>query len=114
VNADIKEVCRGMGYDPRISHTYLEAGLDFGGPCLAKDLSALLKIAEGKGYQPHLLKAVLERNQRQISGVLTKLKNLVGYLLYRKIITIYGLSFKAGTNDCTQLPCLEGNRPSGE
>lgn len=99
VNADIKEVCRGMGYDPRISHTYLEAGLGFGGPCLEKDLSALLKIAEGNGYQPQLLKAVLERNHRQIAGVITKLKDLVGYLLYKKIVTIYGLSFKSETND---------------
>lgn len=99
VNADIKEVCLGMGYDPRISHNYLEAGLGFGGPCLEKDLSALLKIAEGNGYQPQLLRSVLDRNERQISTVMAKLKSLVGYLLYKKIITVYGLSFKAGTND---------------
>lgn len=99
VNADVKEVCLGMGYDPRISHNYLEAGLGFGGPCLEKDLSALLKIAEGNGYQPQLLRSVMDRNQRQISIVMGKLKEMVGYLLYKKIIAVYGLSFKAGTND---------------
>ena len=99
MGADVKEVELGMGYDPRIGHAYLEAGLGFGGPCLEKDLRALLKLAEGNGYDPQLLKAVLERNEKQIGEVIAKVKQQVGDILYKKVISVYGLAFKAGTND---------------
>ena len=99
VGADVKEVAKGMGYDPRIGHEYLEAGIGFGGPCLEKDLKALIKIAEASGYEPGLLRAVLEKNEHQVRQVIAKLKELVGYLLYRKVIAVFGLAFKPGTND---------------
>lgn len=99
VGADIKEVAHGVGFDPRIGHSYLEAGPGFGGPCLEKDLNAVIKISEDNGYEPSLLKAVLERNDRQIASLISKLKQLVGSLLYKKTIAILGLSFKSGTND---------------
>ena len=99
VGADVREVAKGMGYDPRIGHEYLEAGIGFGGPCLEKDLRALMKIAEGSGYEPAFLNAVLEKNEHQVRQVIAKTKQLTGYLLYRKIIAIFGLAFKAGTND---------------
>jgi|Deesub1362A_J573_1020465.scaffolds.fasta_scaffold00470_4 UDPglucose 6-dehydrogenase len=99
VGADVKEVAKGMGYDPRIGHEYLEAGIGFGGPCLEKDLKALIKIAEASGYEPGLLRAVLEKNEYQVRQVIAKLKELVGYLLYRKVIAVFGLAFKPGTND---------------
>lgn len=99
LGADIKEVVDGMGYDPRIGHAYLEAGLGFGGPCLEKDLRALIKIAEGNGYELRLSRAVLDRNERQVAEVVTKLKQLTGYLLYKKIVAVFGLAFKAGTSD---------------
>ena len=99
VGADITEVTHGISYDPRIGHRYLDAGLGFGGPCLEKDLSALINIAEGRGYDPHVLRAVLERNGRQMGRVVAKLKQLVGNLIYRKTIAVLGLSFKPGTND---------------
>lgn len=99
VGADVKEVAKGMGYDPRIGHEYLEAGIGFGGPCLEKDLKALIRIAENNGYEPRLLNAVLEKNEYQVRQAITKLKELTGYLLYRKIIAVFGLAFKAGTND---------------
>lgn len=99
IGADVKEVARGMGYDPRIGHEYLEAGIGFGGPCLEKDLKALIRIAENNDYEPRFLNAVLEKNEHQVRQVIAKLKELTGYLLYRKIIAIFGLAFKAGTND---------------
>lgn len=99
VGADVKEVVKGMGYDPRIGHEYLEAGIGFGGPCLEKDLRALIKIAESCSYEPGLLSSVLEKNEYQVRQVIAKLKELTGYLLYRKVIAIFGLAFKAGTND---------------
>ena len=99
VGADVKEVAKGMGYDPRIRHEYLDAGIGFGGPCLEKDLKALIRIAENNDYEPRFLNAVLEKNEYQVRQVIAKLKELTGYLLYKKIIAIFGLAFKAGTND---------------
>lgn len=88
-----------MGYDDRIGHKYLEPGIGFGGPCLEKDLKALIRISENNDYEPNLLRAVLEKNEYQIHQVVNKVKELVGYPLYRKIIAVFGLAFKAGTND---------------
>jgi UDPglucose 6-dehydrogenase len=99
VGADVREVSRGMGYDPRIGHAYLQAGLGFGGPCLDKDTRALIKIAEGNGYEPGLLRSVLERNERQVEDVVAKVKFMIGHLLYHRTIAVFGLTFKAGTND---------------
>ena len=99
VGADVAEVGRGMGFDPRIGHSYLGAGLGFGGPCLEKDLRALMKLAEGNGFEPQLLRAVLERNEKQVVEVITKLKHQVGQFLYQKTVAVLGLAFKAGTND---------------
>jgi UDPglucose 6-dehydrogenase len=99
VGADIREVSRGMGYDPRIGHAYLQAGLGFGGPCLDKDLRALIKMAETSGFEPGLLRSVLERNELQIDDVVRKVKFMIGHLLYHRTIAVFGLAFKAGTND---------------
>lgn len=99
VGADVREVAKGMGYDSRIGHEYLEAGIGFGGPCLEKDLKALIRIAENNDYEPRFLNAVLEKNEYQVRQVIAKLKELTGYLLYGKIIAVFGLAFKAGTND---------------
>jgi len=99
IGADVKEIARGMGYDDRIGHKYLEPGIGFGGPCLEKDLKALIKISENNDYQPNFLRAVLEKNEHQIRQVVNKVKELAGYPMYRKIIAVFGLAFKASTND---------------
>jgi len=99
VGADVVEVTKGMGYDPRIGHNYLQAGIGFGGPCLEKDLSALMGIAEANDYEPNLLRAVRERNEAQVRQVVRKIKDSLGYLLYGKVIAVLGLAFKSGTND---------------
>ena len=85
-----------------------EAGIGFGGPCLEKDLKALIKISENNGYQPNFLRAVLEKNEHQIRQVVNKVKELAGYPLYRKIIAVFGLAFKAGTNDVRTSLALRG------
>jgi len=99
VGADVKEVTEGIGYDPRIGHSYMRPGLGFGGPCLEKDLQALIHVAEGNGYHPWLLKAVISRNEEQKGEVITKLKELCGHHLQGKTVAVFGLAFKAGTND---------------
>jgi len=99
VGSDINEVVRGIGYDPRIGSTYLNAGLGFGGPCLEKDLRALMTIGESNSYHPNLLRAVLDRNVQQVEQVVAKLEHLVGGLLTGKTLAVLGLAFKSGTDD---------------
>ena len=99
VGADVREVERGMGYDRRIGHDYLQAGIGFGGPCLEKDLHAIITVAEDHRFDPQLLRAVLERNEQQTAYLVAELKRLTGPLLHHKVIAALGLSFKAGTND---------------
>jgi UDPglucose 6-dehydrogenase len=97
--ANISEVTHGLGFDPRIGHGYLKPGIGFGGPCLEKDLTALVALAESKGYEPTLLRSVLDRNERQMTDVVNKIRAQAGAPLYQKTIAVFGLSFKAGTND---------------
>ena len=99
IGADVNEVSLGMGYDSRIGHTYLQSGLGFGGPCLEKDLNALIKISQENGHEPQLLKAILDRNERQKTLMISKLKELSGNTLETRTFALFGLSFKAGTND---------------
>ena len=99
VGADVNEVVRGMRNDPRIGQAYLSPGIGFGGPCLGKDLNSLIQIAENKNYDLPLLKAVAERNDRQVGEIIDKLKAHLGRNLNQKTIAAFGLAFKAGTND---------------
>jgi len=99
VGADVVEVARGMGYDRRIGEGYLNAGIGFGGPCLIKDLKALIKIAEDKGYEAGFLKAILEKNEHQTRTIVYKIKEFLGEPLYERKIGVLGLTFKPGTSD---------------
>ena len=78
VGADIGKVAEGLGYDPRIGHRYLQAGIGFGGPCLEKDLVALINFSGLEGHTPQLLKAVLDRNDEQIRVIIRKISGLLG------------------------------------
>lgn len=106
VGADVREVTRGLGYDPRIGSSYLQPGLGFGGPCLEKDLRALIRIGEETRYEPRLLRSILERNEQQLREIVSKIKDVVGYLLYRRIVVVFGLAFKGGTSDVRNSPSL--------
>jgi UDPglucose 6-dehydrogenase len=99
VGADVREVARGLGYDRRLGNGYLSAGIGFGGPCLTKDLKALIKMAENYGYEPYHLKSILEKNEHQVREVVRKIREAMGGTLYNKRIGILGLAFKAETSD---------------
>ncbi|TLM99525.1 UDP-glucose/GDP-mannose dehydrogenase family protein, partial [bacterium] len=98
LGGDIREVIRIIGMDPRIGMNYLKPGLGFGGPCLNKDLKALIYAIHEAGGDSGLLEAVYNRNERQMHLVLQKLKSVLGFL-NNKRIGLLGLAFKAGTND---------------
>ena len=75
LGADVKEVATGMGYDKRIGHAFLDAGLGYGGSCFPKDVKALAYMAEVKGRHPQLLRAVMEINNYQRRSVVRKLED---------------------------------------
>jgi len=97
--ADVSEVLHGIGYDPRIGHAYLAPGIGFGGPCLEKDLLSLIRFAEGAGYEPAFLRAILEKNDHQVRQVIRRVTDLLDAELYARTIAVLGLAFKPGTSD---------------
>jgi len=106
VGANIEDVVRGLGLDPRIGTAHLQPGLGYGGPCLPKDARALEFLATSKGYDFKLLKAAIEVNARQRSLVIEKLKQSLGSLKGREI-ALLGLAFKPGVDDVTEAPALD-------
>ncbi|AZR72020.1 hypothetical protein BBF96_00520 [Anoxybacter fermentans] len=107
VGADISKVSYGIGLDHRIGNNYLQAGLGFGGPCLTKDLKAMIAFCKRViTYEPHLLKAVLKVNELQPELVIKKVKEVLGNLEGKRI-GILGLSFKPGTDDMRNAPALK-------
>lgn len=106
VDADVKEVALGMGYDRRIGFEFLRAGPGFGGSCFPKDCRALLEIARRAGYEFRLLEGVLEVNQRQMQRMVEKAEGYLG-TLEGKVVAAWGLAFKANTDDVRESPALQ-------
>ena len=105
LGADIKEVATGMGYDPRITRRFLDAGLGYGGSCFPKDVKALAYMAEEQGRHPQLLRAVMEINEDRRNLLVEKARELLGDLDGRKI-GLLGLTFKPNTDDLRDAPAL--------
>ena len=106
LGADVKEVAVGMGYDKRIGHYFLDAGLGYGGSCFPKDVKALAHMASIHGRHPQLLRAVMEINKDQRLRVIQKLRNQLGKLQDRTI-GLLGLAFKPNTDDLREAPSVE-------
>jgi UDPglucose 6-dehydrogenase len=106
LGADVKEVAAGMGYDKRIGHAFLDAGLGYGGSCFPKDVRALAHMADEAGLHPQLLHAVMEINHDQRRLVVTKLTNILGSLR-GCTIGILGLAFKPNTDDMREAPSID-------
>ena len=106
VDADVREVALGMGYDQRIGFEFLHPGPGYGGSCFPKDTAALLYAAETAGYDFSLLKGVVRVNQEQHERMVTKLTALVGGSLAGATVAVWGLTFKANTDDLRDSPAL--------
>jgi UDPglucose 6-dehydrogenase len=107
VGADIKDVALGMGYDSRIGHEFLKPGPGWGGSCFPKDTRALVRIAEDAGYDFNLLQGVVVVNDEQFDRVAQKVIELAGGSVDGKRIAVWGLTFKARTDDLRESPSLE-------
>ena len=105
VGADVTEVARGMGMDPRIGPKFLNAGLGFGGSCFPKDVSALKILAGNSGYHFQLLTSVIEVNELQKRRVMSKLDKHLDSLVGKRV-ALLGLAFKPDTDDMREASSL--------
>lgn len=104
-SVDYTAIARGLGTDPRIGRHFLNAGLGFGGSCLPKDLSALKNSALRRKVETKLLDAVMEVNDTQIELYLNKLGTALPDLADKQI-TVWGVTFKPGTDDLRSSPAI--------
>jgi UDPglucose 6-dehydrogenase len=104
MGADIEQVRRGIGSDPRIGYHFLYAGTGYGGSCFPKDVKALQRTAEQTGMQLHILKAVEQVNEAQKGILVHKLTARLGERLDGRRFALWGLAFKPNTDDMREAP----------
>ena len=104
--ADIGEVTKTMGLDPRIGPAFLAPGPGWGGSCLPKDTRALLRSARDVQVDFAVLRAAIDANTRQHELVVGKIRSAVDSPLRGVRIGLLGLTFKAGTDDLRDSPAL--------
>jgi len=104
LGADVANVKRGIGSDPRIGNLFLNAGIGYGGSCFPKDVKALIGTAAECGYTLQVLAAVDEVNDRQKETLLAKVRAHFGTGLAGRRIAIWGLAFKPNTDDMREAP----------
>jgi len=99
VGADIEHVRQGIGSDARIGYHFLYAGCGYGGACFPKDVSALQQTAHDAGMHLKIIEAVNQVNETQKSRLLDKITRRFGDDLTGKRFAVWGLAFKANTDD---------------
>jgi len=105
-DADVEQVARGMGLDPRIGSLFLKAGLGYGGSCFPKDIKALARIGEDLGVDISLLKAADKINSYRVKVFIGKVRKAL-WILKEKTIAVLGLSFKPETDDIREAPSIK-------
>jgi UDPglucose 6-dehydrogenase len=106
LGADIDQVRRGIGSDPRIGNQFLYAGCGYGGSCFPKDVRALLHSAAEVGEPLQLLSAVERANERQKHVLVKRVVERFGEDLRGRLFALWGLAFKPDTDDLREAPSL--------
>jgi len=106
LGANVDFVRRGIGSDSRIGQSFLFPGPGYGGSCFPKDVKALVKMGAECGVPLDVLAAVESANERQKTVLVSKLRSALAGDLAGKRIAIWGLAFKAGTDDMREAPAL--------
>ncbi len=96
--ANVDDIAKTIGLDPRIGKLFLSAGPGYGGSCLPKDMKALINFADEVGIKPTLLNAVEQTNNKQIQNIILSIEKILGSL-EKKHITVLGTAFKPNTDD---------------
>ena len=104
VGADIEQVRRGIGSDPRIGKHFLYAGTGYGGSCFPKDVKALIHIGREHGVELQVLHAVESANERQKHVLVDKVVACFGADLAGRTFALWGLAFKPDTDDMREAP----------
>ncbi|MBI2752669.1 MAG: UDP-glucose/GDP-mannose dehydrogenase family protein [Betaproteobacteria bacterium] len=104
LGADIEDVRRGIGADPRIGYHFLYAGAGFGGSCFPKDVKALQRTADEAGQPLRVLAAVECANEAQKRVLAEKIRARFGSNLSGRCFAIWGLAFKPNTDDMREAP----------
>ena len=107
VGADARDVLLGLGYDKRIGFEFLRPGPGWGGSCLPKDTRALLYTAREAGYDFSLLAGAIASNDEQLDRVISKVVTACGGSLDGVAVAVWGLTFKANTDDRRDSPSLD-------
>ncbi|MFZ9731249.1 MAG: UDP-glucose dehydrogenase family protein [Ilumatobacteraceae bacterium] len=106
IGADIEDVRRGMGADPRIGSSYLYPGIGFGGSCFPKDLRSLEYQMHQQQIEPKIISSVIARNERQIDLMVDAILDAVKSQT-KPVVVLWGVSFKPNTDDVREAPALK-------
>ena len=104
LGADIEDVRRGIGSDPRIGYHFIYPGTGYGGSCFPKDVKALIHLAEKNGYDASIVKGVEAVNERQKRVLFEKMHGHYKGDLKGRTFAIWGLAFKPNTDDMRDAP----------
>ena len=97
--ADIENIRKGIGSDPRIGYQFIYPGCGYGGSCFPKDVQALAKSAKSIGFEPKMLDAVEAVNKHQKTKLFEYIESFFGSDISGKTFAVWGLSFKPNTDD---------------
>lgn len=106
LGADVENVRKGIGSDPRIGFSFIYPGCGYGGSCFPKDIKAILEMSKNVMFDSSLIKAVEDRNQKQKLRLVERIVEKYGSDLSEKNFGIWGLSFKPGTDDLREAPSI--------
>ena len=107
VSANVDDVIAGMGSDKRIGESFLRPGPGWGGSCFPKDTKSLISIGSTSGIDMSLIRSVVEANEERLEQVVDRIEHLSGSSLKGKKICLWGLTFKANTDDLRESPALK-------
>ncbi len=110
VGADVDQVRLGMGSDDRIGHRFLFPGIGYGGSCFPKDVKALIKSGKNENYDFKILEATEKVNQKQKVILAEEIDDYFDGQLQGIKIAVWGLAFKASTDDIREASSLDNIR----
>lgn len=106
LGANVEDVAKGMGMDPRIGNKFLKAGIGYGGSCFPKDTKALHWLGNYHDYELKTIKAAIEVNENQKLRLMKKARKY--YSSFEGLtVAVLGLTFKPGTDDLREAPSLD-------
>jgi len=105
--ADIEDIRKGIGSDFRIGPAFLRAGCGYGGSCFPKDVSALEHISKAVGHDSLFVSAIQQTNKNQKKRFAEKIIGKLGRPIAGAKIAVWGLAFKADTDDIRESAALD-------